>query len=61
MKYTVVVYFKDPAKSDQTFNVDWYTHTNGILEMFTYSGKNTQIKIIALPDVTSIDITQIGD
>jgi hypothetical protein len=60
MKYTVVVHFKDTTKPDQTFNVDYYTHANGILELFNYNGNETLIKIFSLLDLSSADITQIG-
>ncbi len=60
MKYKVVVYFKDPAKPDQTFNVDYYSHTNPVLELFNYNGNETLIKLFPLADLTSIDIVQTG-
>lgn len=59
MKYVVVVHFND--LHDETFNVDYYTHVNGILELFNYDVKNTKIKVFSLDHVASIDITQIGE
>jgi hypothetical protein len=58
MKYKVVVYFKDGT--NQTFNVDYYSHTSPVLELFNYNGNETLIKLFPLADLTSIDIVQIG-
>jgi len=60
MKYKVTVYFKDPSRADQTFNVDYYVHTSPVLELFNYGENETKIKLFPLADLTSIDIVQIG-
>jgi hypothetical protein len=60
MKYKVVVYFKEPSIAPQTFNVDYYSHTSPVLELFNYNGNETKIKLFPLADLISIDIVQTG-
>lgn len=64
MKYTVVVHFCGSNVQDlhdETFNVDNYSHNNGILELLNYDGKNIHIKIFSLSHLLGVDITQIGE
>lgn len=58
MKYHVVVNFKDTTS--QSFDVDYYSHTSPVLELFNYNGNVTLIKLFPLADLVSINITQTG-
>jgi hypothetical protein len=58
MKYKVVVHLKNGT--DETYEVDYYSHANCMLELFNYKPYETKIKLFPLVDIFNIDVTQIG-